>query len=128
MKISGQATISVCVTCRSASDAVDGPRAGALLAEATAQACANRPEIQVQRISCLGNCTRGLSAAIRHERSWIYVFGHLDASRDAASLISGAELLAQASDGILPWRGRPEALKRGLIARVPPVDFCEVPP
>jgi len=24
---------------------------------------------------------------------------------------------------ILPWRGRPEPLKRGLIARVPPIDF-----
>jgi len=25
----------------------------------------------------------------------------------------------------MPWRGRPEALKRGLIARVPPLDFTE---
>jgi predicted metal-binding protein len=25
----------------------------------------------------------------------------------------------------MPWRGRPEPLKRGLIARVPPIDFQE---
>jgi predicted metal-binding protein len=24
---------------------------------------------------------------------------------------------------VMPWRGRPEALKRGLIARSPPIDF-----
>ena len=30
-----------------------------------------------------------------------------------------------ASDGLMPWRGRPEILKRGLIARVPPIDFIE---
>jgi predicted metal-binding protein len=41
------------------------------------------------------------------------------------ALIEGACLLAQAADGIMPWRGRPEPLKRGLIARVPPINFQE---
>ncbi|MFZ3309685.1 MAG: metal-binding protein, partial [Xanthobacteraceae bacterium] len=40
-------------------------------------------------------------------------------------LIDGARLLAAAADGILPWRGRPDVLKRGLIARVPPLGFQE---
>jgi len=40
-------------------------------------------------------------------------------------LVEGAYVLAQAADGIMPWRGRPEPLKRGLIARVPPIDFQE---
>jgi predicted metal-binding protein len=39
----------------------------------------------------------------------------------------GAQLLAQATDGIMPWRGRPESLKRGLIARIPPIDYREEP-
>jgi predicted metal-binding protein len=34
-------------------------------------------------------------------------------------------MLAQAIDGILPWRGRPDVLKRGLVARTPPLDFQE---
>jgi predicted metal-binding protein len=38
-------------------------------------------------------------------------------------LVDGARLLAGAADGIMPWRGRPEPLKRGLIARIPPLDF-----
>jgi predicted metal-binding protein len=41
-------------------------------------------------------------------------------------LVEGARMLAGAADGILPWRGRPAPLKRGLIARVPPLDFHEV--
>jgi len=123
--LSGPATISVCITCRAATDA---PQTGAALADATALAAASHPGIRVQRISCLGNCTRGLSAAIRDERSWIYVFGHLDAGRDAAALVAGAALLAQADDGLMPWRGRPEALKRGMIARIPPADFVGAPP
>jgi predicted metal-binding protein len=122
-----RATVLVCITCRAADDSTDAPRAGFALAEATAVAAANTPDISVQQVRCLGNCGRGLSAAIRCENTWTYVFGGLEAARDSRSLIDGARLLAQAADGIMPWRGRPEPLKRGLIARVPPIDFCEEP-
>jgi predicted metal-binding protein len=50
------------------------------------------------------------------------VFGGLDASSGAAVLIEGAKLYAAAPDGLMPWRGRPDALKRGLVARTPPFD------
>jgi len=114
------------VTCRVADDAPDARRAGVVLAEATA-AAANAADISVQRVRCLGNCGRGLSAAIRCDNSWTYVFGNLEPARDGPSLIAGARLLAQAVDGIMPWRDRPDPLKRGLIARVPPSDFIEEP-
>ena len=52
------------------------------------------------------------------------MFGQLDVAY-AAALIEGARLLACAPDGLMPWRGRPEPLKRGLIARMPPIDFQE---
>ena len=125
-------TVMVCITCRAAThpaDApdADAPRAGLALAEATAAAAASAPDISVKRIRCLGNCSRGLSAAIRCDDAWTYVFGGLEPTRDGPSLIVGARLLAQAEDGIMPWRGRPESLKRGLIARVPPGNFEELP-
>jgi len=47
----------------------------------------------------------------------------LDAARDGPTLIAGARLFAGSTDGLMPWRGRPDPLKRGLIARVPPPDF-----
>jgi len=80
------------------------------------------------RTSRRSRCGRGLSAAIRCENAWTYVFGGLEASRDGLTLIAGARLLAQAADGIMPWRGRPEPLKRGLVARLPPIDFREESP
>jgi hypothetical protein len=75
----------------------------------------------------LGNCNRGLSAAIRRENAWTYVFGGLDAQRDGPTLIAGARLFAESSDGLMPWRGRPDPLKRGLIARMPPLSFAGDP-
>ena len=115
--------IYICVTCRRAGEPDAEPRPGALLADATEQAAAGS-NVEVRRLRCLANCTRGPSAAMRCNGSWTYVFGGLDAA-NADALVAGAKLLAGASDGILPWRGRPEILKRALIARVPPFDFVE---
>ena len=116
-------TVYVCITCKRAGEPDSEPRPGALLAAATERAAAGT-EVDVRRLRCLANCTRGPSAAMRANGSWTYVFGGLDATC-AEALIEGARLLAGAADGILPWRGRPEILKRGLIARVPPIDFFE---
>ena len=118
--------IYVCTTCKRAGEPDSEPRPGALLAAATERA-ATGTEVAVRRLRCLANCTRGPSAAMRCNGSWTYVFGGLDAA-NAEALVEGARLLAGAADGILPWRGRPEILKRGLIARVPPIDFEEVDP
>ncbi|HUD85267.1 MAG TPA: DUF1636 domain-containing protein [Xanthobacteraceae bacterium] len=113
--------VYVCVTCKRAGEPDTEPRPGALLAAATERAAVGT-EVEVRRLRCLANCTRGPSAAMRCNGSWTYVFGGLDTTC-AGALIEGAKLLAGAADGILPWRGRPEILKRGLIARVPPIDF-----
>jgi predicted metal-binding protein len=119
--------IYVCTTCRQQGKQESEPdgelRPGALLAAATEQAAAGT-EVVVRRLRCLANCSRGPSAAMRANGSWTYLFGGLDVA-NADALVEGARLLAGAPDGILPWRGRPDILKRGLIARIPPLDFEE---
>lgn len=108
-------TLFVCVTCRGAE--TDGAnRAGAKLA---ASLDAVR-DIRVEAVECLANCKRGPSAAISRAGGWSYVFGGLDPAADGPALVEGARLLAASSDGLMPWRGRPEALKRGMLARIPP--------
>ena len=125
----GPATIYVCVTCRPAAEPKDEPCPGVALAEATAAAAdAAIPAVTVRRVRCLGNCSRGPSAAIRGEQTWSYVFGGLDPSQDGPSLVTGAHLLSASVDGIMPWRGRPDCLKRGLVARIPPLQFVEEAP
>jgi predicted metal-binding protein len=121
------AVIYVCTTCRRPDDPEDYPRPGAALAAATIRAAENSG-VSVQPLRCLANCKRGCSAVLRRTDpsmpAWTYVFGNLDPA-DAQALVQGAQLLAGSADGLMPWRGRPEALKRGLIARVPPLDFTE---
>lgn len=111
-------TVVVCETCRDALGSEDGPRPGALLAEATRNAAAET-FVKVQQVACLGNCKQRLSAALLRDGCWSYVFGNLTVD-SGPDLIAGATLFATATDGVLPWRGRPDALKRGLVARIPP--------
>jgi predicted metal-binding protein len=124
LKTTAAPTVYVCTTCKRAGEPDTEPRPGAILAAATVSAAAGT-EVDVRRVRCLANCTRGPSAAMRCNGSWTYVFGGLDMAC-AGALVEGARMLARAADGILPWRGRPESLKRGLIARVPPLDFTEI--
>jgi predicted metal-binding protein len=108
-------TLFVCVTCRGG-EAEAGMRAGARLA---ASLDAVR-DVRVEAVECLANCKRGPSAAISRAGGWSYVFGGLDPALDGPALVEGARLLATSTDGLMPWRGRPEALKRGMLARIPP--------
>ena len=113
-----EVTVVVCATCRDASGSDAQPRPGALLAAATRKAAGK--EIRVRQVDCLGNCTRRLSAALLREGCWSYVFGGLSIA-DGPDLVVGARLLAASADGLMPWRGRPDKLKRGLVARIPPL-------
>jgi predicted metal-binding protein len=111
-------TIIVCSSCRDATGSDARPLPGELLGNAT-RAQNTGPDIRVEQVECLGNCKRRLSAAMTKPGAWSYVFG--DLTPDAAGdLITGARLFHSSTDGLLPWRGRPDSLKRGLVARIPP--------
>lgn len=111
-------TVVVCATCRDETGSDSHPRAGAQLAASAHAAAAG--EIRVTTVDCLGNCKRRLSAALLRDGCWSYVFGDL-ATTSGSDLIAGAKLFAGSADGLIPWRGRPDSLKRGLVARIPPL-------
>lgn len=117
-----QPTVLVCITCGVTGARPGTPPPGLLLARNTAASLEGATDVRVAGVRCLANCSRGPSAAIRCDGAWSYLFGCLDESRDGLALVQGARLLAAAADGLLPWRGRPEALKRTVVARLPPPD------
>lgn len=116
-------TVIVCSSCRDATGSDTHPRAGALLAE-DARLAAAQDQISIRTVECLGNCKRRLSAALLRDGCWSYVFGDLTET-SGADLVVGAKLFATSTDGLIPWRGRPDSLKRGLVARIPPLDILK---
>jgi predicted metal-binding protein len=116
-------TVLVCSSCRREGDPEAEPRPGSLLAADTRRAAAGTGVV-VRQVACLGNCRRGLSAAVFRAGCWAYVFGGLDTG-SGADLVAGARLFGESTDGFMPFRARPEALKRGLIARIPHPDILK---
>jgi predicted metal-binding protein len=116
-------TIVVCESCRDETGSDAYPRAGESLASDT-RCAAEGSGVWVTTVSCLGNCKRRLSAAMIKPGAWSYVFGDLSID-SGADLVAGAKLLAGSPDGLIPWRGRPDSLKRGLVARIPPLDLMK---
>ncbi|MEQ1942933.1 DUF1636 family protein [Mesorhizobium sp. VNQ89] len=115
-------TVVVCGTCRDETGSDAHPRAGTILADRTK--LASEGDIRVTTVDCLGNCRRRLSAALLRDGCWSYVFGDLTAE-SGPDLIAGAKLFAGSTDGLIPWRGRPDSLKRGLVARIPPLGILK---
>jgi predicted metal-binding protein len=115
-----EAVIHVCVTCRRDGDDPAARRRGAQLHDQLAAAAAHR----VVPVECLGNCRRACSVSISAAGAWTYVFGDLDEG-SGPDVLAAADLLAASSDGLMPWRGRPDPFKRGMVARIPPLDSAK---
>jgi predicted metal-binding protein len=116
-------TIYVCVTCRQADEPLEprAARSGArLFAELATMAEATG--IKIVPVECLSVCKRPCTVSFAAPGKWTYVYGDLPAETSAATILAGAELFASAQDGIIPWKLRPDALKRGVVARIPPLS------
>lgn len=111
----GAVTIHVCVTCRKAAGSEERPGAELF------RALAARPNgFRVEAVECLSVCKRPCTVAVSSPGRWTYVYGDLDPATAADTILAGAALYALTPDGIVPWRERPEPLRKGVIARIPP--------
>jgi predicted metal-binding protein len=82
-----------------------------------------QPEFVVQEVECLSVCSRPCSVAFVAPDKTTLVFGDLPPLESAADLLKLGEQYYASSDGIVSWKERPEVLKNGLIARVPPLPI-----
>ncbi|MGY3439996.1 DUF1636 family protein [Marinovum sp. KMM 9879] len=120
----------VCVKCRRGQDTPeDARRPGQRLFDDLAQQ--DMPEgVTLRAVECLQNCEGGCTVALRGGNRWTYVYGGLDETTQAEMLLDGAARYNATTDGLIPWRERPEHFKRNCIARIPPLDLpaSDLPP
>ncbi|MBV8447219.1 MAG: DUF1636 domain-containing protein [Hyphomicrobiales bacterium] len=117
-------SIHICITCRHAGEPDDAERPGARLYRALRQV-ASRRDISVELIpvECLSVCKRPCTIAFSAPGKWTYVYGDFAPDEASAQVILDASALyAAAADGLIPWRQRPDALKKGVVARIPPLS------
>ena len=117
--------VYVCVTCRGADDAPDSPRAGRKLFDALVAMV--DPGFEPVAVECLSVCKRPCTVSFAAPGKWTYVYGDLAPDTAAAIVRDAAHLYADAPDGLIPWKQRPDAIKKGVVARIPPFAITEIP-
>lgn len=117
LEAAGPVTIHVCVTCRRGTDPDERP--GAELLRALVASPGAR-EFRIEPVECLSVCKRPCTVAVSSPGRWTYVYGDLDPATAAEIILAGAALYAGTPDGIVPWRERPQELRKGVVARIPP--------
>jgi predicted metal-binding protein len=113
-------TLHVCITCRAGQTLAEGETTpGARLRDAIIEA--GVPDgVNLVPVECLSACSQGCSVALSAPGRWAYVYGRLS-HENARDVVAGAAAYAAASDGIVPWRSRPEIFRKQSLARIPPV-------
>lgn len=115
------ATLHVCTTCRRmGEDQGEEIRPGAALLAALAEADCPAG-LKIRGVECLSACSQGCSVALSAPGKWAYVYGRLG-PEDAAEVLAGAALYAASTDGLVPWRARPEIFRKQSLARIPPQE------
>jgi len=98
----------------------------AALLAAVRAAAADDCAIRVVGIACLSGCKRACAAAVMAPGKVGYVFGDLPADPEgAADLLAVARAHQTRADGFLPRADRPERLRAGILARLPPLAWVE---
>ncbi len=122
--------IHVCTTCRGPDDPSEAleDRAGARLHRAVlARAAARGDDVIVVGVECLSVCKRPCTFGYAAPGKWTYVYGDMPPETGADTVLDGAALYAATPDGLIPWRQRPDALKKGVVSRVPPLPPSTLP-
>lgn len=115
----------VCTTCRMGQPVEDGETClGGQLFEALENG--DLPDgVTLRGVECFSNCDHGCSITLRGgDARWSYVYGRLDPEK-VAIVREGVARYRATSDGLVPWRERPEHFRKNCIARIPPLKSEE---
>ena len=111
---SADATLLVCVTCKSEEGQVGASLYAALGERLSESGVALRP------VECFAVCKRPCTVALSAPGKWTYVVGDLRPEEHVEDIVAAAQRYAAAADGLVPWRERPLPFRKGIISRTPP--------
>lgn len=116
---SGPVVISVCISCKAA----DGGNAGAPMLEALRAALGEGADVRVRPVQCLSVCKRPATVAVSSADGYSFVFGDLVPETATEAIASFAAAYRDSNYGLVPWRQRAEVLRKGMVARLPPLGW-----
>jgi predicted metal-binding protein len=122
-----QPVIHVCITCSSSEPKEPrDQRPGLQLFEAVVRLARTRDiDCEVRPVECMAQCDRSCTVAFSSADKWSYIFGDLDPTNPEApeAILACLDIQARDPDGLIRLRERPPAIRRGLLARIPPFSL-----
>lgn len=122
-----QHTLFVCTTCASVWQ--NGKRVGESKGEQLLQQLQQlaqdwelRNKFLIQGVECMSACSRSCVIAFVAEEKSTYLFGDLPIESSASAVLQCASQYYAKPDGSLSWSERPEPLKKGILASIPPLS------
>ncbi len=85
-------------------------------------------EFSVRSVECMSACSHPCAVAFTGKDKHTYLFGDLSLDPEtfmatAIAILDCASKYYHSDDGLLPWAERPEQLKKGVLARIPPLAW-----
>jgi predicted metal-binding protein len=77
-------------------------------------------EYAIEAVKCLSACNRPCVVAYVAPYKTTLMFGDLPPLQSAIAILQLAEQYHASSDGLIPRQERPDILKKGILARIPP--------
>jgi predicted metal-binding protein len=114
------ATLFVCTTCKAGLPVKEGALPPGTQLFGRLRRLPLPQGVTLTPVECLSACSQGCSVALAAPGSWGYVYGRLG-PQDAEAILDGAARYAASTDGIVPWRERPEIFRKQSLARIPPL-------
>ena len=117
------AQLYVCIACKAGAPG-DGHPGPALLTEVRSLLAGQTAhDIVIEPVDCLAVCKRPCTVALSAKGKWTYVVGDLTAEANAAEVAAATLAYAASANGMIPWRERPQSFRKGVVSRIPPLDF-----
>lgn len=121
----------VCVTCQRATTPAGSERLGKHFYNSVETALTARhggADIRLKAVECLAVCTRACTVTVAASGKWTYVIGDLDAGEHMGDLLTYLDAYAANEHGTPTFSERPMSIRRGTIARIPPLQTGDTPP
>lgn len=119
-------TLFVCKTCASVWQ--DGKRVGESGGQKLLQQLQHlaqdwnlKDDFPIQEVECMSACSHSCVVAFAGSGKLTYMFGNLPVDDSASAILECASHYYAKPDGLLPWSERPEPLKKGILAKIPPL-------
>lgn len=114
--------LSVCTLCRfsEAEQSHDGVRGGQQLLNALDKGLQNQTDWQLQPVKCMGACSHFCVVAFAAPQKLTFVFRDLSPLQSASELLKFSRQYLMHPTGTVPYRERPDAIKKKLLVVLPP--------